>query len=553
MKFFTHPLAGSPLVEGVLRGDPAILRFYPGGDPRADASYEAVARGLEARFGTPERERLAGILRGGGPAGEARLGRFVREGGLAVTTGQQPGLFGGPLYSIYKALTAVALARSLEDRLGRIVIPVFWVASEDHDWDEVRGVALPDLDNELAELAVETRQEDQGAPLHRVRLGAELDQLRERLLALLPPSDFRPEVERALEGAYRSGATLPSAFAELLLAQLGDHAPFILSPEHPSVQEAALPLLLHEARAARTREEALRARAAELEEAGLPVQVPLLDGGVNLFLEGPEGRDRLFIEPGAPGEAGHDIRGGSGGEGAPTRFRLRRSGRILTLEELEAAATRDPAALSPNVLLRPVVESALVPTLAYVAGPGESAYYAQTAPVFEGHGIGQPVIHPRLSGTVVETKVGKVLEKFGLEREELQRPHHELAGRLLRDEIPEPVRRALGGLKGTLAKGTAELRKAVGEVDPTLAGPVDHLRSQGFALVDDVERKVVQALKREQAIALQQLEKAQLHLYPRGRPQERVFPAVYYLARYGNRVLEAWWAGAEEAVLRPLE
>jgi bacillithiol synthase len=538
VKFISHTIAGSPLVQGALQGEPEALRFYPGGDPRAGASYDAVARRVDARFGAPERERLATILRGGGTEGEARLERFVREGGLAVTTGQQPGLFGGPLYSVYKALTAVALARALEGRTGRVVIPVFWIASEDHDWDEVRGVSLPDLENELVELALETREEDRDAPLHRVRLGGELDRLRERLLTLLPPSDFRPEVERALEGAYHEGATLPGAFAELLLTQLGAQAPFVLSPEHPAAQEAALPVLLHEARSASAREEALRTRAAELEAAGFPVQVPILDGGVNLFLEGSEGRDRLFLEPGAPG-----------GEGTPTCFRLRRSGRILTGEELEEAATRDPAALSPHVLLRPVVESALVPTLAYVAGPGEFAYYAQTAPVFEGHGIAQPVIHPRLSGTVVETKVGKVLEKFGLAREELARPHHEVAGRLLRDEIPEPVRRALGTLRGTLSKGAAELRKAVGEVDPTLSGPVDHLRSQGFALVDDVERKVVQALRREQAIALQQLEKAQLHLYPRGRPQERVFPAVYYLARYGSRVLEGWRDGAEEAVL----
>jgi bacillithiol synthase len=533
-----HPMKGSELVRRYLEGDADALRFYPGGHPADPDAYRARAASVGARFDRQSRERLAGMLAGGGVRGRERLQAFVDGEGLAITTGQQPGLFGGPLYSVYKALTAAALARRVERLLGVPVIPVFWVASEDHDWDEVRRLTMPDPANELVELELPVPEGAGDAPLHRVVPGASLAKLRDALVEGLPASDFRPDVVADLEATYNDASTLPGAFAGLLERQLAEAGVFLLSPETPAAQRAALPVLLAEAEGSVARAGAMAARAAELDDAGLTVQVPILDGGVNLFLEGKRGRDRLFLEDAEAGEE--------------PRFRLRRSGESLSLSDLRRIAAEDPARLSPNVLLRPVVESVLVPTLAYVAGPGETAYYAQTAPVFDAHGIGQPIIHPRLSATVVEAKIGKVLEKFDLPLAALSRPHHEVAGDLLREDLPDEVRRALGALRGSIAKGAKELTEAVRAVDPTLSGPVEHLRNQGFSLIDDVEKKVVQARKRESGIALQQLAKAQLHLFPGGKPQERVFPAVYYTVRYGPAAMAAWIEAAEDAVLPPL-
>jgi len=522
-------LSGTDLVRQYLAGEPAALAFYPGGHPGDPAAYRAKAEEVRGRFDRESRERLARILTGGGEGGEARLRRFVEEGGFAVTTGQQPGLFGGPLFSVYKALSAASLARWLEGELGVPVIPVFWVASEDHDWEEVRRVSLPDMSNDLVTLELPDREGAGELPLHRMPMGPEGPEALDALLALLPDSDFRPEVEAALRAGYREGATLPSAFAELLRRQLEPAGVFLLSPEHPEAQSAALPVLLAEARGAGERAEALARRAGELEAAGYHNQVTILEGGANLFLEGSQGRDRLFVE-------------GAG-------LRMRREGRVLTQEELDREAGAAPDRLSPNVLLRPVVESTLVPTLAYVAGPGEIAYLAQTAPVFAAHGIRPPVVHPRLSASVIESRVGKVLRKFDLELADLARPHHEVVGRVIRDDLPPAVREALGKMRGDIARGSKELQKAVLEVDPTLSGPVDHLRNQGFSLLDDLEKKVVQARKRESGIAVQQIEKAQVQLFPMGTPQERVFPAVYYLVRYGPELMTRWREAAEGAVL----
>jgi bacillithiol biosynthesis cysteine-adding enzyme BshC len=278
------------------------------------------------------------------------------------------------------------------------------------------------------------------------------------------------------------------------------------------------PTLAHELERAEELEGVLSGTAGALEDAGYGLQVALMPGGVNLFLEGPAGRERLYRSHGG--------------------FELHTSGIQRSADEVRAQAAEDPSVLSPNVLLRPVVESAVFPTLSYVAGPGEMAYFAQLGDYFEAFGMTMPVIRPRFSVTVVESKIRKVLDKFGQDMEGLRRPFHEVAGDIARDEVPEGVRKALGALRGAIGKGVGDLQKETKTIDPTLKGPVQHVRSQSFAALDELEKKIVHALKRENEIALAQLEKAQLHLFPESKPQERVMNPFYYVARYGGAFLE---------------
>jgi uncharacterized protein YllA (UPF0747 family) len=152
----------------------------------------------------------------------------------------------------------------------------------------------------------------------------------------------------------------------------------------------------------------------------------------------------------------------------------------------------------------------------------------------------------------VESKIGKVLDKYGLDVDTLARPFHEFAGDFARDEVPEGVRKALGELRGAVARGTQALTEAAHEVDPTLKGPIQHIRSVAFEAAGEAEKKIVQAVKRENEIALLQIEKARLHLWPEGKPQERVLNALYYMARYGDDFVESL-AGAFAAALPSLQ
>jgi bacillithiol biosynthesis cysteine-adding enzyme BshC len=459
----------------------------------------------------------------------------VSEGGFVVTTGQQPGLFGGPVFSIYKALTAAALARRLEEALGRVVLPVFWVAGEDHDWEEVRRVTVAGLSNELEDVEVPVPEGAKGSPLHRVSpASSALQDALQHLFTLLPPSDFVPELQQTLARCYPSGETLSAGFAAWMMEILGPAGVMILEPEKDPWVQDRIPVLLNLAQHATEIDRALGLRAEQLRASGGEPQVAYLPGGVPLFLEVDGIRERLFVQEDGP-------------EGP--RFRTRDGAEGWTLEALAQYVKADPAVLSPNVLSRPVVEAALLPTLAYVGGPGEVAYLAQTAPVFESAGVAPPVVHPRLSAVVLERKVEKVLDRFDLEIQDLGRPHDQLVASLVREDLPDSVQASLATLRTVLADPVAALHAAVKEVDPTLQGPTDALLSQFQHAVGEVEKKIVQARRRQVETALQQLQKAQTQIFPGGRPQERVFPALVYLARYGEEILHAWMKAAEGAVL----
>ena len=468
---------------------------------------------MDRRFHRSARERVETLIRAPSEAARKKLDRFMEEGGYLVTTGQQPSLFGGPMYSLYKALSALKLAEAVEPVVGRPVLPLFWVGSEDHDWAEADHTYLLDPQNDLHTFRVPEQAGALHRPLFRVPLEDGLDSVTSSFAEALPETDFSPELLERLRSAFGRGRTLSDGFVELLESLLG-HLPILFAEAHdPALKEASQALLFRELEEAESHEALLSRVASHLEMEGYALQVPILEGGVNLMFEGPAGRDRLF-------------RNGSD-------FRLSRAETVLSGDELRAMTRDDPSLLSPNVFLRPVVESALFPTLAYVAGPGEMAYFAQIRELFHAHEIRMPVIVPRHSATLLEGKVEKVLDKFHLTVESLNRPHHELAGEIAREEVPDEIRRALGELRGAVGKGAGTLLKAARDVDPTLKGPVTQARNTAFSAFDEAERKILQAVKRQNEIALTQLEKAQQNLFPLGQPQERVMNPFYYLTRYG--------------------
>ncbi len=517
MELIVSRPSGARGVQDYLAGEGAAADFY---GRRFDeiASFVAKAAEVDTRFDRAARERAAAALTVPPGADPSRLRRFVDEGGYVVTTGQQPGLYGGPLYSVYKALSAVRLAEAVEERLGKPVLPVFWVASDDHDWAEANHADVITVDNELRRFEIDPPDPNRSPALHRISLPRQADEVLAAFCSVLPDTDFSVEFVSLLRDGYGAGSTLPGGFHTLMQAVLGRFGVYFTDAADPVVKDRSRELLLAELDGCERFEEVLQATGRQLELQGYDLQVPILEGGVNLFLEGDAGRERLYRE----------------GDG----FRLRSSGEELDAAQIRARVEGDSRVLSPNVLFRPVVESAVFPTLAYVGGPGEIAYFAQVRGYFEAHGIEMPIVFPRWSATVVESKIRKVLDKFHMELSRLARPFHEVASEIAREEVPDDVRAAIGKLRGALGTGVSELQSAAAAVDPTLKGSVQHFRSQAFATLEDVEKKVTAAVRRESEITLAQLEKAQLHLYPLGKPAERVQSPLYFLTRYGGAFLD---------------
>jgi bacillithiol biosynthesis cysteine-adding enzyme BshC len=508
---------GAPVVQDYLAGQGQAPAFF---GRRFDAleSYADKAREVDGRFDRDARERAVEALWAPEHADPERIERFVERGGYMVTTGQQPGLYGGPLYSLYKGLTVVRLAEALEAALGKPVLPLFWVGSEDHDWFEANHADVITVENELRRFELSPPDEDIAPPLHRITLGAEADGVLASFLKAHPSTEFSEEYLDLVARGFAAGSTIPSGFQAFYRAILGPFGLCFTDAADPVVKERSHDVLFRELDRSAELEGVLASTAEALGAAGYDLQVPLMDGGVNLFLEGPAGRERLYREE--------------------RRFRLRSSGEVLERRDIEARVAADPRSLSPNVLLRPVVESTVFPTLAYVGGPGEMAYFAQLRAYFEAHGLEMPIIFPRWAATIVETKIDKVLSKFGVGVDDLNRPFHELASEIAREEVPEEVRAALGKLRGALGAGVSELQKSAIEIDPTLKGSVQHFRSQAFSALEDVEKKVTAAVKRENEVTLAQLAKAQLHLFPHGKPAERVLGPPYFLTRYGSAFVD---------------
>jgi len=511
---------GGELVRAYLAGDAGVERFF---GPRFDRweTFAAKAREVDSRFDRDARARAAEAVIVPPGGARARLDRFVEEGGYMVTTGQQAALFGGPLYNLYKGLTAARLAEALEERFAKPVLPLFWISSEDHDWDEACHADLVGVDNELHRVDLAHPSPDVAPALHRITLGEEIEAALTAFLSHLPDTDFSEEYRELLRSSFRPGGTLVDGFHGVLQELLGRFGVYFTDAIHPVVKRDSAAVVVAELARAAELEAVLRDTATALEEGGFALQVPILEGSVNLFAEGPAGRERIYREDGS--------------------YRLRTSGERLSRDELQARFERDPNALSPNVLLRPVVEAALFPTLAYVGGPGEMAYFGQLRGYFEAHGVTMPVVFPRWSAITVEGKIRKVLQKFDMEVDALDRPFHEIASDVAREEVPADVRAALGKLRGAVGSGMAELTKAARGVDETLKGPVQQGASQTMGLLDDLEKKIVAAVKRQSEVALAQLEKAQVHLFPGGKPAERVQSPFYYLTRYGGAVLEAFY------------
>ncbi len=473
------------------------------------------------------------------PGIEQVIARLSQPGALLVTTGQQPCLFLGPLYTVHKALSAARLATALEARWRCPVVPVFWVAGDDHDFAESSVAAWL---NPAGEVVIrELRQRDPAAPLvpmYREPLGPELPGALDALAADLPQSEFREATLDWLRRHYRPEQTIAGAYGAALAELLAPLGILCLDSTHPAVKRAMAPLLLESLRRHRDLDTALAAEDRLLKSQGQDAGIATGEGASLVMLEARLGRDRLVAE-------------GAG-------FVTRRSGERFALADLERIASSEPERLSPNVLLRPVAESAILPTVAYVGGPGELRYLKLTPPLYQALGVARQVPVPRWSGMVIESRVDRVLEKFGASVEELLAPPPGLEGRVLKAQLPASATSALAEFAATADRTFQSLGAAAHEIDPTLDRPVQNARNQALSAAQDLEKKLVSHLRKRSETELGQIVRSRTALLPGGKPQERLIGVSGFLARYGpaflselSTAMEPWAARALEGAGRP--
>jgi bacillithiol biosynthesis cysteine-adding enzyme BshC len=512
---FHQPL--SPLYLDYLAGRPRVAPFLGDAGLDLDVLSAAAARTVALpRSRKAVSEALARQQRDRGAERAAqRAGSLADPDAVAVVTGQQAGLFGGPLFVLHKALATLAIARRLAEHSGRPVVPVFWVASEDHDFAEVRTVCVLDRDGAIRHLRYAPHEEPVGRPAFQIVLDDTISRLVDELGQALPASPSHEEVLGMVAECYRPGQTLSGAFARLLARVLPDLV--VLDPSDPALKAVAAPVLAREVRESSPSSRLARETGRDLLEAGYHQQVPVREGFLNLFVL--EGRERHAV--GLIGD-GIEVRG------IGTRMTI-----PDTLRDIETALER----WSPNALLRPLTQDTLLPTAAYVGGPAEIAYHAQIGSIYAHFGVPRPALVPRPSVTLVEPAQARALEAEGLTLPDLAEDPEAIVARWAREAYPE-VEAAFAHTRQSIEREMGEVEETLAALDPTLRGAAASARGRTLHQVEGLHEKAMRALKKRDQGRVSRLRRTRDALFPGGSFQERGLGFLGALTRHGPGLVD---------------
>jgi bacillithiol biosynthesis cysteine-adding enzyme BshC len=495
-----------PFAGPFLAGEPRATALLNDGFRRVEAwreeararSGQGVAPDLLARVQAPDSE-----------AGRGNLAALGEPGTVAVVTGQQVGLFLGPLYTFYKACSAIAWARAVERETGARCVPIFWLQTEDHDFKEIAACAVPP-DLRLALPPVESR----GSVAH-LAVPEEIAPLLARLADALAPLPDAPLVLELLRRAWTPGRPLGQAFAATLLSIFAEEGLLVLDPRCDAVARRSSEMYCTAIERAEEIDRALLQRGLDLERAGLREQVNVRRGSPLVFFHGgrPEdARRRLTVR----------------GDGC-----LLDGGGEISRAALLRVAREEPLRLSSSALLRPIVQDALLPVVAYVGGPAELGYLAQTAPLYRLFKVRPSLAAPRARFRLIDARSAARLAALGLSPAEVEVPRDQLLSRLGSQRAPpsELARRFLGDLPALLTDSAAK--------HPGLARAARRTQLTVERAAARFAERHARLLAAQDATLLDRVDRLQATLFPGGAPQERVHSLPFYAARHGLGALKA--------------
>ncbi len=442
----------------------------------------------------------------------------LKRGALAAVTGQQVGLFGGPLFSIFKALTAVKLAEQAT-AAGVDCVPIFWLATEDHDLAEVNQVGLASEHGIPEAFTVEglglATAAVADAPVGTVKFGPEIEAVVERAASLLGDS----EVSAWLREAYCPGETLGSAFALLFARLFAEWGVILLDPADKDFHELAKPLFRAAIERAPELDEALLARGKELEAAGYHQQVKVTSATTLLF----------EVKNGARTVIRRKSNGGGDGFAVGEER--------VSSEELLGRIDATPEHFNGNALFRPVVQDYLLPTLAYTGGAAEVAYFAQAAVVYEKLlGRVTPIL-PRFSATLVEAKAERLLTRYGLSLTDVLQGPDKLQAAIAARSLPSDLQTRFSEAHASVEKSMAALRESIGRLDSTLIDAAESAGSSMSHQIDRLQARVARAEQQRNEVVTRHADSLSYTLFPNKALQEREIAGISFVARYGTELL----------------
>lgn len=439
-------------------------------------------------------------------AGEKTLRNIdrLRQGAPAIVTGQQVGLFGGPLYCLWKAISAARLA----DKAG--AVPIFWLASEDHDFEEISFVQLPHADH-LKKFTVNVPHAE-NAPVGSIVFDDEITAAVKQVEEIFGSS----EVTELLASTYRKGENFAGAFARFYAKVLGELGIIFLNPLDPELHKQAQPLYRTALENSREINQALMARSQELESAGYEPQVKVTPSHTLCF----------YFENGSRVAVRDDGKHFVVGE------------RRVVRHDLLAEAERCPERFSANVLLRPVMEDYLLPTLCYMGGPAEVGYFAQVEAVYREMGRRVTPIVPRISATIVEPRQAKLLNRYELGVNETFVGPESLKELIASKAMPETITRTFDETNLHLEQDLKAIREHLERLDRTLVDAAENAESKMRYQLQGLRDKASRAEARKNSELQRHVDELSTFLYPNKELQEREIGAAYFFLQHGLSLTE---------------
>lgn len=499
-----------------------VRRFYPK-DFRDSKNYFEHFAKLEKR----EKPHLASLKQiiskqyndfNPSPKTTDNINSLVLSNTFAIVTGQQLGIFGGPLYTFYKIITAIELAHLFNEKYDSYhFVPVFWLEGDDHDFEEVRSFNLLDENNEIVKIIYDdgiTEEINRGS-VGNISFNGNINSVTEQLTKILRDNEFKPKIMEMLSGYYKEGATFRESFRKLIFELFDEYGLIIFDPSDTNIKSILKPIFIKEIEEQREHSTELVKISAELEEV-YHAQVKVRP--INLFMSEDDGR--YLIEP------------------VENEFRLRGKRKRLSKETIFEQIENTPEKFSPNVLLRPVCQDYIFKTACYIGGPSEICYFAQVIPLYKYFNVDVPIIYPRSSVTIVEKNIQKILEKFNLAYTDFISENETITETVINNlaeiDLAESFRKASYDINLIID----ELREKLYSIENNLLDVTNKTRDKILQGLEFLREKADEAQKRKYDTTLRQIRKVSNVLFPHRNLQERELNFIYFTSKYGKDFLK---------------
>mgnify|MGYP005815367151 CR=1 FL=1 len=454
---------------------------------------------------------------------KAQVEKLADSDSLAIVTGQQLGIYGGPVFTIYKTISTILLAKEWEKKLARPVVPVFWLADEDHDFDEIAWFGIPG--NEEFK-KVEYKDQSNGKLVSDITINDSIEELKNSIKSEMFDTDFSEKLWNLFDKCFKSGVTFRKAFALMMDELFGKHGLLIVGSNFEPIKRIVADTFKKSVTNTDDINKSLEEQSDKL-EANFHRQVVL--GDSNLFyIDEDEQRLKLDREEGK-WNAGDNS---------------------WSEQELLELIEREPENFSPNVFLRPVIQDQLLPTLGYVAGPGEVAYYGQMKELYPHFDLEIPVIFPRFSATLIESGIDRVLDKIPFEFHRYGERIEDLEKEYVKISESTDVEALFKSWKDSIQSASKDPKDVIKDIDGSLDGLVGKTVSGFETELDKLKGRVYRSIKQQEETQLQRIRKIKAQLYPDNGLQERMVSFMYFMNKYGVDVWDNLLADLENEPLQ---